>query len=88
VAKADETAVDFFEGEAHRQLGQCAEAVPFFDKVLAQNPTARNTRYGIAECHEKLGHRAEARTHYEEFARQFPKDERAAKAREAIKRLG
>lgn len=86
-AKPDDTAADFFEGEARRQLRQCAAAIAAFEKVLAKNPDARNTRFGIAECQDKLGDRAEARKHYEEFARQFPKDERASKARDSAKRL-
>lgn len=87
VAKPDDTAKDFFEGEARRQLGQCAEAVAAYEKVLVKTPAARNTRFGIAECQEKLGNHAEARKHYEEFARQFPKDDRASKARDAANRL-
>jgi tetratricopeptide (TPR) repeat protein len=87
VAKPEDTTADFYEGEARRQLGQCAEAVAAYERVLAKNPDARNTRFGIAECQEKLGNRAEARKHYEQFARQFPKDERASRARDSAKRL-
>ena len=86
-AKPGDSMADFAEGEARRQLGQWVEAAAAYEKVLAKNPEARNTRFGIAECYEKLGNRVEAKKHYEEFARRFPKDERASKARDSAKRL-
>ena len=87
-AKPDDVAPDFFEGDARRQLGQYEQAAAAFERVLARTPEARNSRFLLAECYEKLGNRAEARKNYDEFARRFPADDRAAKAKDASKRLG
>jgi TolA-binding protein len=55
--------------------------------VLAKQPDARNTRFALATCLEKLGRKPEAAGHYDEFAKRFPKDERAGKAREQATKL-
>jgi tetratricopeptide (TPR) repeat protein len=86
-AKPDENAPDYLEGLARSQMGQCETAVVSFEKVLARTADARNTRYELAACYEKLGNRAEAKKNYDEFAKRFPADDRAQKAKDASKRL-
>lgn len=87
VAKPDDVSPFFLQGEAHRKMGDCKTAVELFQKVLARKPEAQNSRFGIASCYEKLGDAAMAVTHYEEFAKRFPKDPRAPDATAAAKRL-
>jgi len=87
VAKPDDTWPAFCRGEAYRALGRHREAVDLYTKVLAANPGALNTRWGIAESLEALGDRKAAAAHYAEFAKRFPKDDRAAKARGRAEKL-
>jgi tetratricopeptide (TPR) repeat protein len=87
IAKPDDTYPAFLRGEAYRALGRHREAVDLYAKVLAANPNAANSRWGMAECLEALGDRKAAATHYDEFATRFPKDDRAAKARERAEKL-
>jgi tetratricopeptide (TPR) repeat protein len=86
--KADPVVSDFLEAEIRRQLGQCDQAVPLYLRVLAEKPDGPNSRFALAQCYETLGRKADAKREYDEFARRFPADARAAKAREAAKRLG
>ena len=86
-APADDLTALFFDGEVKRQLGNCAEALPRYEQVLAKAEAARGSRWGAAVCHDQLGQKAAARKDYEEFARRFPKDERAKEAQAAVKRL-
>jgi tetratricopeptide (TPR) repeat protein len=87
-APADDLIALYFDGEVKRQRGQCAEALPRYDRVIAKFEGARGSRWGAAVCHEQLGQKVEARRDYEEFARRFPNDDRAKEAKAAIKRLG
>jgi tetratricopeptide (TPR) repeat protein len=87
-APPDDLSALFFDGELKRQLGQCAEALPRFEQVLAKYENARGSRWGAAVCREQLGKKAEARRDYEEFAKRFPEDDKAKDAKTAIKRLG
>lgn len=87
VAKPEDTTADFLRGEARNAMGDCAGAVESYSKVLVRQPDARNTRFALAVCLEKLGRKPEAATHYDEFAKRFPKDDRAGKAREHAARL-
>ncbi|HEX6853605.1 MAG TPA: tetratricopeptide repeat protein [Candidatus Polarisedimenticolaceae bacterium] len=87
VEKPGEYTSDFLRGEARSALGDCAGAVESYARVLEKQPDARNTRYSMAACLEKLGRKGEAATHYDEFARRFPKDDRAGKARDQAAKL-
>jgi tetratricopeptide (TPR) repeat protein len=87
IAKPDDTAPAFFRAEAYRALKRHREAADLYAKVLAANPAAVNSRWGMAECLEALGDRKAAAAQYEEFAKRFPKDDRASKARERAKKL-
>lgn len=86
-AKPEETTADFLRGEAKSAMGDCDAAVESYSKVLAKQPEARNTRFAMAACLEKLGRKGDAATHYEEFAKRFPKDDRAGKAKDQAARL-
>lgn len=87
IAKPEDTTADFLRGEARSAMGDCAGAVDSYSKVLLRQPEARNTRYALATCLEKLGRKPEAAGHYDEFARRFPKDDRAGKARDQAAKL-
>ena len=87
VARDDDMSVLYLGGEVKRQLGNCADALPRFDQVLAKIAGARGSRWGAAVCSEMLGKKDAARLHYEEYARRFPDDARAKEAKAAIKRL-
>ena len=86
-APADDLTALFIDGEVKRQLGNCAEALPRFEQVIAKFEAARGSRWGAAVCHDQLGQKDAARKDYEEFARRFPSDARAKDAQAAIKRL-
>ena len=88
LAPADDVSALFLDAELKRQLGRCAEALPQYDKVLAKVPEARGSRLGAAACREQLGQKDAAKRDYKEFLKRYPKDERAAEAKEALKRLG
>jgi len=86
-APADDVTAWFLDGEVKRQLGHCAEALPQYDRVLAEHPDARGSRWGAAVCRDQLGQKEVARKNYEEYASRFPNDDRAKEAKAAIKRL-
>jgi tetratricopeptide (TPR) repeat protein len=88
LAPADDVTAWFLEAEVKRQLGHCDQAMPIYDKVLAKVPEARGSRLGAGACHEQLGQKDAAKRQYEEFLKRYPKDERAAEAKAALKRLG
>lgn len=86
-APADDLTALYLDGEVKRQLGQCADALPRFDQVIAKFAGARGSRWGAAVCREQLGQKDAARRDYDEYARRFPDDDRAKEAKAAIKRL-
>lgn len=77
----------YLYGRALAETGDCAGAIPIFERVLTMNPDARNTRFLYAECLAKRGQASEAIAQYEEFVKRFPKDDNAGKAKKAIKDL-
>lgn len=77
----------FLRGSARKAQGDCSGAAEDFRAVLERNAGAMNTRFMLAECCESLGDARGACEHYEEFARRFPRDTRAAAATKAAKRL-
>lgn len=87
VAPADDTSAFYVRGSARKQTGDCAGAIADLTKVIERNPGAQNSRFMLAECQESTGDTAGAITNYTEFKTRFPKDDRAAKAEAAIKRL-
>jgi tetratricopeptide (TPR) repeat protein len=86
-APVDDLTALYFDGEVKRQLGNCAEALPRYEQVIAKFDAARGSRWGAAVCRDQLGQKEAARKDYEEFARRFPADDRAKDAQAAIKRL-
>lgn len=77
----------YMYARALAETGDCAGAIPLFERTLTMNPDARNTRFLFAECLAKQGQRSEAIAQYEEFLKRFPKDDNANKARKAIREL-
>ncbi len=77
----------YFEGLARQALKEFDAAVEAYTAVLAVNADARNTRYRLAECYETLGKLDLAITHYDEFVRRFPDDDKAGDAKSAAKKL-
>ncbi len=78
---------NYFEGVAKHGLERYNEAVGKFEKVLAVEPNARNTRWLMAVSLEELGRDSEAATHYAEFAERFPDHDDAKKAKKKAKKL-
>ena len=79
--------VSFVEGTCLQKSGDLPGAVACYERTLAINPDAQNTRYKIAECYEALGQPALAAANYEEFAERFKGDGRAKTARKKAKAL-
>ncbi|MDX2148099.1 MAG: tetratricopeptide repeat protein [Planctomycetota bacterium] len=78
---------NYLAGELNRIEKRHAEAVTHYEKVLAQHPGARSTRFGIAACAEAAGDLQAALEHYRIFAERFPDDDRADDATRAAKRI-
>lgn len=83
-----DTTLPFARGRVAMAKNDYASAAQQFTTVLERNEGARSSRFMLAESLEKLGKKAEAVKHYEEFAKRFPGDNRAEKASSAAKRLG
>ncbi len=69
------------------ETGDCATAIPLFERVLVLNEGAKTTRLLLAECLANEGQNAKAIAMYEEFLERFPKDGEAGKAKKAIREL-
>jgi len=76
----DPVTIAFAEGEIARREKRLGDALAEYEKVLAERPEARQSRWYAAECAEKLGERAKAAENYRQFAERFPKDDKAGKA--------
>ncbi|MDX2115407.1 MAG: tetratricopeptide repeat protein [Planctomycetota bacterium] len=87
LADPTDSSMYFMKAEALRELGDCRKAVEQYERVLAINADATNTRFHIAACYESLGDKQAAILHYDEFVRRFPKDERVKQARASLQKL-
>lgn len=87
IAGDREPTLRYMMGDAKRQQKDYAGAVEQFSLVLAKNPDAQNTRYGLAQAYESLEKWADAAREYDEFARRFPKDDRAGDATKAAGKM-
>ncbi len=72
---------------ARAETGDCATAIPLFQKVLVLNEGAKTTRMLLADCLAEQGRNSEAIAMYEEFLERFPKDDLAKDAKKAVKEL-
>lgn len=79
--------VSYFEGVCLRETGDLNGAIACFERTLAVNADAQNTRYSLAECYEEKDNYALAAKHYQEFANRFKKDDRAKGAKKKAKKL-
>lgn len=87
IARADDASVWFLTGEARRTLADRAGAIEAYERALAINPDATNSRWNLAQLLEAQRAFADAATHFDEFAKRFPNDERAGAARDSARRL-
>ncbi|HVZ94116.1 MAG TPA: tetratricopeptide repeat protein [Phycisphaerales bacterium] len=85
--KPEEVMLFYLLGDAKRKLKDWAGAKEALVKVINVKADAKNSRFVLAECCEKLGDIDGAITHYSEFAKRFPDDDRAKQANSAVKRL-
>ncbi len=83
----DSSTPPYMRAEAFRLMEDCAKATEQYEIVLSKNENAQNSRFNAAECYAKMGRRAEAVRHYEEFVARFPKSDRVSKAKAALKKL-
>lgn len=77
----------FVCAQALRALGRCEEAIPYYQRVLAQVPDAENSRIDLGLCLIDLGRPDEARTHLDQFLKDHPDSDRAKEAKKALKTL-
>lgn len=85
ISKSRETSLRFLLAEALRKKKRWPDAQAEYERVLALNPQARNSRLALGECLEKQEMFAEAATWYEQFAERFPDDSRASDAKDRAK---
>lgn len=86
LAASNDAQVWFIKGQAHQQLKQPDEAAAAYGRAVEINPTgAPSSLWGLAECLEASGKFKDAAKRYAEFARLFPKDDRADKAGDKAK---
>jgi tetratricopeptide (TPR) repeat protein len=76
----EKSACHFLFAEAKRAQKDRAGAIEDYRFVLKTNPEAANSRWYLAELLAQAKQYAEAAEQYEEFAKRFPKDERAEDA--------
>jgi tetratricopeptide (TPR) repeat protein len=84
---ADDSLACFLTARSLRELDRCAEAVPYYERVLVLTPDAQNSRIEIGLCLIDTGNPAEARVHLERFLADHPKHDRAKEAKKALKGL-
>jgi tetratricopeptide (TPR) repeat protein len=77
----------YLRGEAKRKLRDIAGAVESYRKVLELSPDAQRSRLALAECLEQTRSYAAAAEQYQEYARRFPKDDKARDAAKKAERL-
>jgi tetratricopeptide (TPR) repeat protein len=80
IAATDDATVWFYTGEAKKALKDRPGAIEAYAKAIEINPAAASSRFALATLLEEDKKFADAATHYEEFAKRFPSDSRAAKA--------
>ena len=82
-----ESLPNFICARALRELDRCAEAIPYYQRVLERQPDAENSAFELGACLAALGRDAEAREQFERFLIDHPKSDRAKEARKALKSL-
>ena len=80
IAAPDDATAWFYTGEVKKALKDRAGAIEAYSKAVEINAAAANSRYTLATLLEEEQRFADAATHYEEFAKRFPTESRAAKA--------
>lgn len=85
IAAPDDATVWFYTGEVKKALKDRPGAIEAYAKAIEISPAAASSRYALATLLEEDKKFADAATHYEEFAKRFPTDSRAAKATASAK---
>lgn len=80
IAAPDDATAWFYTGEVKKALKDRPGAIEAYAKAIEINPAAASSRYALATLLEEDKKFADAAAHYEEFAKRFPTDSRAAKA--------
>lgn len=83
----EDSSTVFVYARALAETGDCAGAIPLFERVLVLNEGARATRYLLADCLRKQGRAVESIAAYEDFLERFPKDDLARDAKRALRDL-
>jgi tetratricopeptide (TPR) repeat protein len=84
---AEDSSLHHLAGTAHQRLQQHREAAEAYERVLAINPEARNSRFAVAECYAALNEREKAIAAFQAFLARFPDDDRAKDATREVRRL-
>jgi tetratricopeptide (TPR) repeat protein len=67
--------------------GKYNEALPYLEKTLQIDPKRKEAHGNIAELYMKLGRKAEAKQHYEEYLRLYPTSPKAEEFRKIVQTL-
>ena len=92
-AEAEDSILDrlYYKGaKRHPSQDKLNKAIETLRKALAESPRGENApmqRYFIAQCYEKLGRTADARTHYAQVTQDHPNTTWSKKARVDLDRL-
>ena len=68
-------------------MGRYDEALKYLQKTLAVGPRRKEAHLNIADLYLKLGRRAEAKQHYEQFLTLNPNSSRAEDVRRTLQGL-
>ena len=82
-----ESLPNFICARALRELDRCAEAIPYYLRVLERQPEAENSAYELGVCLAATGDAPAARDQLERFLKDHPKSDRAKDARKLLKSL-
>jgi peptidoglycan/xylan/chitin deacetylase (PgdA/CDA1 family)/uncharacterized caspase-like protein len=67
--------------------GQYDKALPYLEKTLQLDPKRKEAHGNIAEVYLKLGRKADAKQHYEEYLRLYPNSPKAEEFRKILQTL-
>lgn len=82
-----ESLPNFVCARALRELDRCAEAIPYYRRVLDRQPGAENSAIELGVCLAATGDTGAARDQLEQFLKDHPKSDRAKEARRLLKSL-
>jgi len=92
-AEAEDNILDklyYKGGKRYPSQDKLKKAIDVLKKSIAQNPKTKavpKQKFFIAQCYEKLGQLAEARTYYTQVTKDHPKSDWATKAQTKLSQL-